>query len=88
MGGMSVDLGELEQFLYALQRFEGQVGDSVSQLSSHLQQLGTDWRDDKYWEFYDKWDDALRVIKSYLDESPRNVAFIRQKAEAVEEYLR
>lgn len=86
-GGMMVDLQTLEQFFQTLHRFDDELADSVGNLESHWAQLGSVWRDEKYDEFAANWEEALAAMRKYLDEAPDNTRFLRQKADAVADYL-
>lgn len=86
-GGMSVDLQVLEQFLDTLRRFDEELAESVSNLEAHWADLGNEWRDAKYQEFSVDWEEALTAIQGYLQDAPGNTGFLRQKANAVADYL-
>lgn len=85
--GIHLDLAELERFINILQRFDEELADSVSNLSSHFDQLGEVWRDAKYQAFAAEWEEALIVISGYLDAAPDHVRFLQAKASAAAEYL-
>lgn len=86
--GMVVDLEALERFINTLRKFDDDLADSVSKLSTHFRQLGDVWRDSQYTEFAKEWEEALTAIQTYLDDSPDQIKFLRRKADVVNDYFR
>ena len=86
-GGIANDLEEMEHFLATLRRFDDELAESVSNLQTHWAELGQEWRDAKYQQFAADWEEALTAIQGYLQDAPGNTAFLRQKADALADYL-
>ena len=88
MGKANVDPAELRRFAQDLNRFNSELGGLVSTLSAKLRGLESTWRDQEQRKFTEAFDQTLKVITNFLENSHTHVQFLAKKAAAVEDYLK
>ncbi|MBV5340740.1 MAG: WXG100 family type VII secretion target [Deltaproteobacteria bacterium] len=58
----------------------------MSDLNSRLSYLGDSWRDQHYSDFKDAFEQTARSLNAFLQNADNYSRFLRQKAEALENY--
>ena len=83
-----VDPDELREFARALQKFNSDLRDRLSLISSQLAALGGTWRDQEHKKFVDNFEQNVRVINRFTEAADQHVPYLLRKAEHIEEYLK
>ena len=81
------DPEELRRFAANLKKFDSDVHDRLSALSSQLTGLGKTWRDQENKKFTEEFEQQMKVINHFIDITRQYVPFLLRKAEAIEQYL-
>lgn len=82
-----VDPAELRRFANNLQRFIGDLQDSMSALHGQANTLGDTWRDQEHDKFREEFDQTMQVLARFIRIAEEHVPFLLRKAERIEEYL-
>ena len=82
-----VDPAELRQFAQTLKKFNTDLQDRVTHLSSQLNALSASWRDQENRKFCEEFDQHLRLIGHFVDANEQHIPRLLRKAERIEEYL-
>jgi uncharacterized protein YukE len=88
MGKANVDPAELRRFAQDLNRFNSELTGLVGTLNAKLRGLESTWRDQEQRKFTEAFDQTLKVITNFLENSHTHVQFLAKKASAVEDYLK
>ena len=83
----AVDPDELERFVTALRRFNETSRAELATVSRQFKRLGETWQDEEEARFSQSFDQMVRVMSRFLDESEREVPVLTRKAVAVRAYL-
>ena len=83
----AVDPDELERFVTALRRFNESSRGELATVSRQFKRLGESWQDEEEARFAQSFDQMVRVMTKFLDDSDRQVPVLARKAEAIRAYL-
>lgn len=83
-----VDPDELARFIAALKRFNDSTKTELATVSRQFKRLGETWQDEEQARFAESFEQMVRVVARFLDESDRQVPLLTRKAEAIRDYLR
>lgn len=87
MSRAAVDPDELERFVTALRRFNESSRGELATVSRQFKRLGESWQDEEEARFAQSFDQMVRVMSKFLDDSDRQVPVLARKAEAIRAYL-
>ncbi len=82
-----VDPDELRQFAQKLKKFNIEVRERMVTLNNQLTALGATWRDQEQKRFADDFDEHMKLMVRFLEQSERHVPYLLRKAEQIDEYL-
>lgn len=82
-----VDPEELMRFVGALKRFNENSKNELATINRHFNRLGETWKDEEEARFAESFDQMVRVVSRFIDDSERQVPLLTRKAEAIREYL-
>lgn len=82
-----VDPDELRQFAQKLKKFNTEVRERMVTLNNQLTALGATWRDQEQKRFADDFDEHMKLMVRFLEQSERHVPYLLRKAEQIDEYL-
>ena len=82
-----VDPDELRKFAANLTRYNELVADATRSLQSQFNQLGDTWRDQEHDKFQQEFEDTMKVLEHFLENSGLYLPYLLRKAERIEEYL-
>jgi len=88
MAKANVDPAELRRFAQDLKRFNGDLEGLVGSLHAKLRGLEANWRDQEQKKFSEAFEQTVKAIAGFLEESHTHVQFLAKKAGAIEEYLK
>ena len=87
MSRAAVDPDELERFVVALRRFNESSRGELATVSRQFKRLGESWQDEEEARFAQSFEQMVRTMTRFLDESDRQVPVLARKAEAIRAYL-
>ena len=82
-----VDPAELRRFAASLKRFNNDLQVNMAGLHAQLLALGDTWRDQEHDKFREEFEDTVRVLEHFLENSGLYLPYLLRKAERIEEYL-
>jgi uncharacterized protein YukE len=82
-----VDPAELRRFAHQLSKFNTELAERLSTLSSQLHNLNSTWRDQEHKKFSEEFEHHLKLIARSIEASNEYAPFLLRKAERIEEYL-
>ena len=82
-----VDPGELRRFAHQLNKFNSELEERLSALSSQLHNLNSSWRDQEHKKFAEQFEQHLKLIARSIEASQEYAPFLLRKAQRIEEYL-
>ena len=82
-----VDPAELRRFAHQLSKFNVELAERLSTLSSQLHHLNSTWRDQEHKKFAEEFEHHLKLIARSIEASSEYAPFLLRKAERIEEYL-
>lgn len=82
-----VDPGELRRFAQDLRRFNANLQAQMSVLAGKLGTLGQSWRDQEHDKFVEQFDQTMKVLARFTEQSNQHIPVLLKKAEKIEEYL-
>ena len=88
MASAHVDPSELRRFAAELNRFNTDLTALMSSLNARLRNLESTWRDQEQRKFTEAFDQTVRALGGFLEQSHTHVQFLSKKASLVEEYLK
>jgi len=88
MAKANVDPTELRRFAQDLNRFNNELQGLLGSLQGRLRGLDSTWRDQEQRKFTEAFEQTLKAIGSFLENSHQHVQFLGKKATAIEEYLK
>ena len=83
-----VDPAELRRFAKELARFNQELEQLVGSVHSKMRNLETTWRDQEQRKFSESFQDTVRVLARFVENSEQHAAFLNKKAALAEEYLK
>jgi uncharacterized protein YukE len=88
MSKANVDPTELRRFAQELNRFNNELHGLVSGLNAKLHGLEATWRDQEQRKFTEAFDQTVKAIGTFLENSGEHVKFLVKKASAIDDYLK
>jgi len=88
MSKAHVDPAELRRFAQDLARFNNDLQTLVAGLNGKMRNLETSWRDQEQRKFAEAFDQTVKVLATFLENSHQHVSFLGKKAALIEEYLK
>jgi uncharacterized protein YukE len=82
-----VDPDELRQFAQKLKKFNTDVRDRMVALNNQLTALGATWRDQEQKRFAEQYDEQMKLMIRFLEQSERHVPYLLRKADQIDDYL-
>jgi uncharacterized protein YukE len=83
-----VDPEELMRFVGALKRFNDSTKNELQAINRQFRRLGETWQDEEQARFAESFEQMVRVVGRFVEESERQTPLLTRKAEAIREYLR
>jgi uncharacterized protein YukE len=84
----NVDPTELRRFAQDLNRFNNDLQGLVSSLHAKMRGLEQNWRDQEQRKFAESFEQTVKVLAGFLEQSHEHVSFLGKKAHLIEEYLK
>ena len=88
MAKAAVDPDELLRFVTALKRFNESTKNELQGINRQFRRLGETWQDEEQARFAESFEQMVRVVGRFVEESERQTPLLTRKAEAIREYLR
>jgi uncharacterized protein YukE len=88
MAKAAVDPDELLRFVTALKRFNESSKNELQAINRQFRRLGETWQDEEQARFAESFEQMVRVLSRFVEESERQAPLLTRKAEAIREYLR
>jgi uncharacterized protein YukE len=88
MAQANVDPNELRRFASDLNRFNGELQSLMGGLHGRLRGLENTWRDQEQRKFVEVFEQTLKVLNVFLENSNLHASFLSKKAAAIENYLK
>lgn len=88
MAKANVDPTELRRFAQDLNRFNNELHGLMAGLNAKLHGLEATWRDQEQRKFTEAFDQTVKAIGTFLENSQEHVKFLAKKATAIEDYLK
>ena len=88
MAQANVDPVELRRFASDLNRFNGELQALMSGLHGQLRGLENTWRDQEQRRFTEVFEQTMKVLNVFLENSHLHASFLSKKAAAIEAYLK
>lgn len=87
MGQAIVDPNELRRFARNLKQFTSELQNQMSVLNGQMQNLGNTWRDQEHQQFAEEFEQTLKALTRFVENTNEHIPFLLRKAERIEEYL-
>jgi uncharacterized protein YukE len=88
MSKAHVDPAELRRFAQELNRFNNDLHALMSSLHARLRGLESTWRDQEQRKFTEAFEQTMKVLGGFLENSQQHAQLLGKKAAAAEEYLK
>lgn len=88
MASANVDPTELRRFAGDLKRFNEELTGLMSGLHGRVRGLENTWRDQEQRKFTEVFEQTLKVLSVFMENSQMHVSFLNKKATAIEAYLK
>jgi uncharacterized protein YukE len=88
MGKAHVDPAELRRFAQDLNRFNTEMQSLVGGLNSRMRALEATWRDQEQRKFSEFFDQTMKVLSHFVEESHQHASMLNKKAALIEDYLK
>lgn len=82
-----VDPDELRRFAQELKKFNGEIQNSMSSLQARFSALGDTWQDHEQAKFAQDFQDTMKVLRRFMENSDHQAPFLLRKAQRIEDYL-
>lgn len=82
-----VDPNELRRFAEELRRFNGDLQNSLSSLQARFAALSDTWQDQEHAKFAQEFQETMKVLRRFMENSDHQGPFLLRKAQRIEEYL-
>jgi uncharacterized protein YukE len=83
-----VDPAELRRFAADLNRFNVELEGLLAGLNARMRGLEQSWRDQEHRKFATEFEQTVKVLGTFLENSRVHVSFLAKKAALAEEYLK
>jgi uncharacterized protein YukE len=88
MAQANVDPAELSRFASDLARFNNDLQALMGGLHGRLRGLENTWRDQEQRKFTEQFEQTMKMISVFLENSHQHASFLKKKAGAIEAYLK
>jgi uncharacterized protein YukE len=88
MAQANVDPAELNRFASDLARFNNDLQALMGGLHGRLRGLENTWRDQEQRKFTEKFEQTMKMISVFLENSHEHASALKKKAVAIEAYLK
>jgi uncharacterized protein YukE len=88
MSKAHVDPAELRRFAQDLNRFNNEMQSLVGGLNSRMRSLESSWRDQEQRKFAEFFDQTMKTLGVFLEESHQHASMLAKKAGLIEDYLK
>ena len=88
MAKAQVDPAELRRFAQDLVRFNNDLAQLLGGLNARMRGLEQTWRDQEQRKFTEAFEQTVKVLGSFMENSQQHVQFLNKKATLIEEYLK
>ena len=88
MAQANVDPNELRRFAGDLSRFSNDLQTLMSGLHGRVRGLENTWRDQEQRKFSENFEQTIKVLSVFLENSHQHASFLNKKAAAIEAYLK
>jgi uncharacterized protein YukE len=88
MAQANVDPAELRRFSSDLNKFNGELQSLMGGLHGRLRGLENTWRDQEQRKFVEVFEQTIKVLNVFLENSHLHASFLAKKAGAIENYLK
>jgi uncharacterized protein YukE len=88
MAQANVDPAELKRFAGDLKRFNGELQALMGGLHGRLRGLENTWRDAEQRKFTEIFEQTLKALNVFLENSHQHASFLDKKSAAIEAYLK
>jgi len=88
MAKANVDPAELRRFAQDLNRFNNELQGLMSGLHARMRGLESTWRDNEQKKFSEAFEQTIRVLSSFMEDSHAHVQFLTKKANLIDDYLK
>jgi uncharacterized protein YukE len=82
-----MDPEKVRRFADELQRFNTDLENRLSLLTSRFAALGDTWQDQEQAKFAEEFKIAMKALKKFIELSKEHTPFLLRKAQRIEEYL-
>ena len=82
-----VDPAELRRFAQTLKKFNDNLMESATVLSSQLSALNQSWRDQENRRFTEEFEQNSKIISRFIESNNDHIPYLLRKAQLIEEYL-
>ena len=82
-----VDPAELRRFAQTLKKFNDNLMESATVLSSQLAALNQSWRDQENRRFTEEFEQNSKIISRFIESNNEHIPYLLRKAQLIEEYL-
>lgn len=88
MAKAHVDPTELRRFAQDLNRFNNDLQGLLGGLHARLRGLEQNWHDQEQRKFTEAFEQTVKSLGGFLEDSTHHVQFLNKKAALIEEYLK
>lgn len=82
-----IDPAEVRRFASDLKRFTTDLQNQLVSLHGRFVALGDSWRDQEHDRFSDEFEQALRALSRFIEQSNQHAPYLMRKAQRIEDYL-
>ena len=82
-----VDPDELRRFAQEIKKFNGEIQNSMSSLQARFSALGDTWQDHEQAKFAQDFQETMKVLRRFMENSDQQAPFLLRKAQRIEDYL-
>ena len=82
-----VDPDNVRQFALHLKKFNTELRERLTALTSQLGALGTTWRDQEHKKFTEQFESHTKSLARFIEANETHIRYLVRKAEQIEEYL-
>lgn len=82
-----VDPAELRRFANTLKKFNNELAERMTGLSSQLADLSNTWRDQEHSKFREEFEQHMKMIARFIEANNQHIPYLLRKAERIEEYM-
>ena len=88
MAKANVDPEELRRFAQDLTRFNNKLQTLIGGIYSRLRGLEANWQDQEQRKFMEAFEQTMKAVSNFLQDSHQHAQVLGKKAKLIEEYLK